>query len=133
MIGFLVWAFLANDRSAAARFAGVIVGLGYGGFYSLRLARTGVYPTEDGVTVVNPLSTRRVRWELVQSFGIGRFGLYPRVGWVEEVNGTRLRIWGIQGPNPVTRPKPGQAERMIDELNDLLGQHRGRANVDPSS
>ncbi|MGH2716911.1 MAG: PH domain-containing protein [Thermoleophilaceae bacterium] len=88
----------------------------------LRTARARIRIEDGGVRITNVLRTVVVPWEAVDRFSIGPRGLLPRVGIAELRNGRRITIWGIQGPNPLTRPKPGEAEEIIEELNRALAR-----------
>jgi hypothetical protein len=42
------------------------------------------------------------------------------MGVVARKDATIVPIWGIQIPNPMTRPKNRSAQRLIEELNRVL-------------
>jgi hypothetical protein len=92
--------------------------LGYLGTW--RAVRAGVRADEHGVVIMNPLRSTTVPWAEVERFSVGAHGLWPRVGIVHLRDGSTVAIWGIQGPNPVVRPKNRSAERLIVSLNHRL-------------
>ncbi len=97
---------------------GVVMGV----FSLVRLARTGVRPMENGIRIINPLRTRDVDWGRVERFEVGTYGIYSRIGICHLWDGSRIHIWGIQGPNPTFRSASGSAEWVVEELNLLLKQ-----------
>ena len=116
----LVW-FVGNGDFPGKIFfttLGVVLGV----FSLVRLARTGIRPMENGIRITNPLRTKDVDWGRVERFEVGQYGLYPRIGICHLWDGSRIHIWGIQGPNPTFRSRSGRAEQVVEELNHLLKQ-----------
>src|SRR5262245_49927438 len=66
----LLWLLLADDRAAQAvcpAFAWAGAAFGFVGY-----ARRRLVAADDGVTVVNPLRTVRLRWDEIERFEAGR-------------------------------------------------------------
>jgi hypothetical protein len=89
-----------------------------------RAGITGVHIEADAVRIVNITRTLRIPWRDLEGFSIGQRGILPRVGIAHLRDGRQITIWSIQGPNPLTRPKNRDAERMMDDLNAELDAHR---------
>ena len=47
-------------------------------FIVFRCARAGVYTTADGIKIVNPFKTVRVRWQAVKQFSVRSHGIWLR-------------------------------------------------------
>ena len=86
-------------------------------FCLLRLARAGVYVDDDGIRVLNPLRTVRMRWEDVLRFTLKPRGGFPAVGFVERIDGTEVQVWGIQA-----RSGTAAARRIPEELVSALNE-----------
>jgi len=86
-----------------------------------RGARAGARVDARGVTIVNPRRSVTIQWSMLEGFSVGAKGLWPRVGIAHLRDGSSVTIWGIQGPNPRTRPENRSAEKLIDALNAHLG------------
>jgi hypothetical protein len=86
-----------------------------------RSARAGARVDAHGVTIVNPRRSVTIQWSMLERFSVRPKGLWPRVGIAHLRDGSRVTIWGIQGPNPRTRPENRSAEKLIDALNARLG------------
>lgn len=97
------------------------VGLGVplGLFMVLRVARSGVVAFERGCRVVNPLRTRFIPWTEIAGFSLRPWGVFPLVGQVDLKDGSSVHVFGIEAPNPLTRPNNRSAHRLKDELNSL--------------
>jgi hypothetical protein len=113
-------ALLADGLSPLQRGVFVTMAVLLGAYGVFRLARCGVYVIDNGVRVVNPVRTRFVPWETISRFSIRRVGFHPGMGVVDRKDATIVPIWGIQIPNPMTRPKNRSAQRLIEELNRVL-------------
>jgi hypothetical protein len=79
---------------------------------------------DTGIRVVNPFGIRRVPWDAIESFSVGRAGPLQRVALVHLAGGGTHYLFGIQGANPRTQPGPGLAERLVAELNEELRRRR---------
>jgi hypothetical protein len=79
-----------------------------------RLSRCGIYADHEGVRVLNPLSSTRLRWDEIR-----RFILTERGGCrLERVHGSAVSVFGIQQPTFTLRRSSRSREAgMIDELN----------------
>jgi hypothetical protein len=88
-----------------------------------RTATAGVGADEDGVIVRNVIRSRRIRWDQIAKFSVVPYGPYS-MGYVELRNGQKLRAWGIQGRIRGLFPNSTWATTPIDELNEILAEHR---------
>jgi Bacterial PH domain len=89
-----------------------------------RASLTGVHVEEGGVRIVNITRTLTIPWRNLERFSVGQRGILPRVGIAHLRDGRQIAIWAIQGPNPLTRSKNRDAERMMDALNAELDARR---------
>lgn len=92
--------------------------------FALRCGYCKVVTDPTGLVSITPFGRRTLRWEEIDSFTIGRSGVFSRVALAHLKSGETVRMWSIQGANPLTRPKPGQAGRAVADLNDELLAHR---------
>jgi hypothetical protein len=99
------------------------IAVAFGAFGLGREARAGVSTSRGGITVINPLRTRRLAWDKIERFSLGRSGFYARVGRAHLKDGRVVRLWAIQAPDPAVRPKYRKADEMIRELNTLLARN----------
>lgn len=97
-----------------------------------RGSRAAIYAEEHGVRVVNPLKSELVSWSEIESFTLGRYGPWPHVGLIQLKNGSRRHIFGIQAPNPLTRPKNRSAQNLIKQLNQELEVKRDEGMPTPT-
>jgi hypothetical protein len=100
----------------------VVAALGFFGTY--RCARAGARVDDRGVTIVNPTRAVEIGWPDIDRFSVGAYGPWPRIGVAHLRDGSRVVIWGIQGPNPTTRGKNRSAENLIGQLNELVASRR---------
>jgi hypothetical protein len=120
----LVVALVSPGVAVLYRMLACIFGLAVGWLWVWRLALAGVYVRAEGVRLVNPWQTRSIPWNDVRAFTLERWGLFPAIGVVELTDGSRIPIFGIEAPNPLTRPRNRDAQKLIDELNHLLAMNR---------
>jgi hypothetical protein len=99
-------------------------------FLVLRCARAGVHTRDDGVSIVNPRRTINLQWSDIQRFVVGPKGFFPRIAIAELRDSRKIGIFGIQGPNPATRPGDGSAESLVDSLNERLDREHARSGVE---
>lgn len=98
-----------------------------------RLFRAGVRVSPEAATIVNMRKTIVVPWTDIDHFSLGASSMAPKVGIAHLRCGGRIVIWGIQGPNPATRPKNRSAEHLIEELNaELQERVAGTAAAEPA-
>jgi hypothetical protein len=99
-----------------------VVGLVLSLWALVRLSRCGIYADADGIRILNPLSTTRVRWDQLRGFALTDRGPCR----VERLDGSQVRVFGIQQPQwgGPGRPRGRRERGMIDELNRRLA---GRA------
>jgi Bacterial PH domain len=86
----------------------------------LRLSRCGIFADQDGIRVVNPVSTKCLRWEEIRRFVLVDRGACR----VERLDGSAVSIFGIQQPAWARARRAGRSQeaRMIDELNRRLAE-----------
>jgi hypothetical protein len=84
----------------------------------VRLSRCGISAGAEGIRIVNPLSTTRVRWDQIRGFDLTDRGPCR----VERVDGSQVRVFGIQQPQwgGPGRPRGRRERSMIEELNRRL-------------
>jgi len=94
-----------------------------GGYW--RLYRAGVYAHDWWIAVVNPLSTRRARWEEIEGFSVGTYpGMY-KVGFVRLRDGRTWRLVGTAGWAPFLGKRlADEPDRIVEQLNAVLSQRR---------
>lgn len=91
--------------------------------------RIGVRVDDDGIRVMNMLTSKRFRWNDIDRFELAPAGVYPFAGHVILKSGRDIPIIAITVPRFLTeRLKPG-AEKPIDELNALLRASRDRSDA----
>jgi hypothetical protein len=83
-----------------------------------RWALAGLVASEDGVTVVNPISSRHLEWRDIDKFSVGSYAIYPYVVLVELKNRSSVHVWALQGLTWFTPGKKLLA--LVDELNSVL-------------
>ncbi len=101
------------------------------GFLALALRgfRVGVRITDRGVTIRNVLSTRRIRWEEIEGFGIG----LPPIFKVDPtcliycVNGRVRPVYSLGPPAGAL----SWTQRAVDRLQATLVERRGGAVPEP--
>jgi Bacterial PH domain len=103
-----------------------------GAAFMVRCARAGVHVAPDGIRVVNPTRSFQVPWSEIRGFSLGPWSLFPLIGLVELRDGRVEHLWGIQAPNPRTRPNNCSAQELIAELNGELGRRGGERAAPPS-
>ena len=88
-------------------------------FCIARLARAGVFTSEEGIRILNPLRTVTVPWKRVRRFTLNRHRGFPGMGFVELLDGEPIEIWGIQARsrNPSAQ---AHAQSVVDALNEHL-------------
>jgi hypothetical protein len=96
-----------------------VVGLVFSLWALLRLSRCGIYADGEGIRILNPLSTTRVRWDELRRFELTDRGSCR----VERVAGSQVKVFGIQQPHwgGPGRPRGWRERGMIEELNRRLG------------
>lgn len=113
---------LAVIGSPGGGVAGVVmmVSAGLAFLLTYRAVRAGISVDACGVVIMNVTRRIEVPWTNLERFSIGTHGIWSRVGIAHLRDGSTVMIWGIQGPNPVARPKNRSAERLIETLNSRL-------------
>jgi hypothetical protein len=77
-----------------------------------------VYADANGIRILNPLSTTRVRWDEIRGFELTDRGSCR----VERVDASHVNVFGIQQPQwgGPGRPRGRRERGMIEELNRRL-------------
>lgn len=81
---------------------------------NVRLARSGIFTSEEGVRVANLLSSFELEWTEIEEFRIGRWGVFPYVGLIRLSNGEQKHALGIQERSNFP---DGSGEEMVNQLN----------------
>ena len=121
--GGIVIAATRPDVTFAARWAPAAVIVAMSSFVYLRLVRAGVYAREDGIRVVNPLSNVDVPWAHLIRFTARPDQGFPLIGFAERVDGSEVRLWGVQARSGSTAAKR-VVEDLVAQLNERLAQAR---------
>lgn len=86
----------------------------------------GVYVEQDGVRIVQYMTTKPVAWEDIDHFAVLPAGNYPYAGQIIIRGRTRPLV--IAGMGAAARPNPEakrlQVQKPIDELNAILAEWR---------
>lgn len=122
VVGLLAYVVDAEHLTAALRIAafGCLAFIAY--FLLWRVAGSGIRAADDGITVVNPLRTQRVSWSQIREFEVEPWALLPGIGTVRMLDGSVIRVFGIETPHPLLRPTDMHAYELMDELNGLLAE-----------
>jgi hypothetical protein len=111
----------------------VMVTLGISGYFLTDRAVRGIRVSDSGVVIMNPTRSTEVAWADLERFSIGSRGMYSRTGIAHLRDGSSVAMWGVQGPNPLTRPGESSAERQVDALNarlrDVTADRSGRTGL----
>lgn len=104
--------------------------------WTLRALRLGVYVGEQGLRIVNPGKTWRVRWSEVGDVSSG----YPEGRWrtdqpvLTTTSGQRIPLTAIMAPQPWTRPNNDFAETALKTLSSYLDTARANGfRLEPST
>jgi hypothetical protein len=121
-VGLMVVAlgFSAGNLAAPARVLLLSAGALVGWFLVARVALAGVRVSDGGVLVRNPFVNRFVPWGEIREFGLGRYGVFSRMGSVTLLNGSRLPLFGIQAVESMFNPGDRQAHEIVARLNAEL-------------
>jgi hypothetical protein len=71
----------------------------------------------DGLRVVNMFKTVTVPWSDIEEIGVGRSGLYPRVGKLRLRDGSYVVMSAVQAGGPVARSRTRVVLEMLAQLN----------------
>jgi hypothetical protein len=117
--GLMMIALLLLGPRDAGAVVEEVVGLVLSLWALLRLSRCGIYADGEGIRILNPLSSTRVRWDEVRRFELTDRGACR----VEHVAGSQVKVFGIQQPQwrGPGRPRGWRERGMIEELNRRLG------------
>ena len=96
-----------------------------GGIAALRFGQAAAITDTEGVTVRQTFRSVHVPWSDIMRFRLKRRGLFPLIGILERTDGHEVPIYGIQAPNPTTRPENMDAQRVVLELNLELAAAKG--------
>src|SRR5205823_2495454 len=128
----LAAAFVPGREGLGSRVAAGALGIAWAGLLWGRFARVGVYPSSDGVRIVNLLRTYRLKTSQVHAFALGPSwvaGVRGLSGLVERTDGPVIEIYGITCSGRPKSRSYQEGARLIAELNKWLdhahGQGRG--------
>jgi hypothetical protein len=95
-----------------------VVGLVLSLWALLRLSRCGIFAGAEGIRILNPLSTTRLRWDELRRFELTDRGACR----IERCDGSQVKVFGIQQPQwgGPGRPRGRRERGMIEELNRRL-------------
>jgi Bacterial PH domain len=121
-----VWGSQAFRSSVAPdtgrKLAFLLLAAGTFGFTWWVALRPVVVMGASGIVIRNLFSTRRLGWQEIARFRIGRWKLLSAVCVIELKDGTSTHAYAIQVPN-VSRGRPVTREsRIIDALNARLAK-----------
>jgi Bacterial PH domain len=88
--------------------------------------RAAVWVSPDGIRIRNTLSTTKIPWTEIRGFRIGRHGLLGAVCIVDLDDGSSTHAFAIQVPHTAINRPDAKARKAVDELNQILEQHRAR-------
>ncbi len=122
IFGGLFVFFAANSLDDPVLFAYCTVAVLLAAWALFRVARCGVFIEEDGVRVLNPLSTVHLKWSEIAHFEFSSYGACS----IKRIHGRSVAIVGIQqaGWQALTNKTNTDEAKMIAELNALLETHR---------
>jgi hypothetical protein len=95
--------------------------------FAARAVRIRVLTGPEGVTVRGILRSWRLRWDEIERFEWGRwrgFGDYP-VGVVRRRDGSAITVLALNPPFEFVRGQDRRVPRLLEELNEMLGEARG--------
>jgi hypothetical protein len=84
-----------------------------------------VKATSSGVEVRNFVASRSISWREIERFTVGPFQLLPAVCIILLRDGSSYRAGAIQAPNLTRGRTVNGATRLVDALNQRLGEARG--------
>lgn len=131
--GFLVLDAVLPGHSWQGRLFDVVTVALYLGM-GWRLLRMGVQVEPEGVIIRNAIGTRRLLWNEVDRFELGRFGLLKkgtqaaarlRDGRVVRIDGSPFDIGAATRFRDLIRGQNLAAEHLVDQLNRELRDHAG--------
>lgn len=113
------------DLVLPARVVFVGSGVGLGWFLVGRVALAGVQVHDTGILVRNPFVHRFLRWGEVETFALGRYTVFSRLGLARLRDGSRVPLFGIQAIESAFNPGDRQAHEIVERLNAALAAARG--------
>jgi hypothetical protein len=91
---------------------------------SLRCALCAIRVEQAGVRVVNPWSSRRIKWSEIDEFTLARWKVLPRNCVIRMADGSTQGVWAISARNPLMAKHDTAAEGLVAELNQRLQRER---------
>lgn len=123
LIGFSI-SFLVPDPNDPTRLVASTLAVG-GSLFMFRVARARLAVDVDGFHVHNYLGTRVLSWDETDRFDVGF--AYNGISLVTR-GGKSITVNAIQKSNIYSLVnRRARADRIVDELNELLVQHRARS------
>lgn len=117
---FGVSMFLGAERPGGKVFAALFLAIYVP--ICIRFARSRLVARGDGVFIANVFSSRSLAWDDIERFEIGRWTIFPYVCLIQKRGGGVEHVFGIQER---TNFSDGSAERMAEELNEVLARRSG--------
>jgi hypothetical protein len=85
----------------------------------------GIRAVADGVVVATFVGSRHFVWSEVDRFAVMPLGRYPYVGYVVLRDGRKFGTFGLSTSVRQNEDNRLRVQGPIDELNQILEQHRG--------
>jgi hypothetical protein len=95
-------------------------------FVFVRLLWAGIFTSSEGVHIANVFESFDLQWNEIQRFEMGRWKVIPRTCLIHLRDGRVKHAAGVE--ESVNFPK-GDAEKMVDDLNDQLSERLGRVTL----
>ena len=128
-IGVSLPALLASTSGPDTMSPGMrvfLIALGVvGSAVTLRSALCAIHVESAGIRVVNPWSSRRIKWSEIDEFTLARSEILPRNCVIRLTDGSTQGVWAISARNPLVAKHDTAAEGLVRELNERLRRERG--------
>jgi hypothetical protein len=111
---------VAPDASRKVAF--VLLAVASFGWMAWCALRPVLIADASGVLVRNLWSTRRMAWDEIQAFRIGRYKLYGTVCVIDLKDGSSTYAFAIQVPNIARRRRETRESRIVAYLNARLAR-----------
>lgn len=104
----------------------IVVGLGP---ILLFVIRTGLWITDTGIRVRNPLSSYDLAWTQIKGFRIGRHGAFSKCLLIDTLDGQTRYAFAVQVANlSLKNPE----KHFVANLNQALAEHRNATRQLPT-
>lgn len=119
--------FEYTTESWTSRITVIVLAAGMAWFGLFEAARLRVCVDSEGVEVFNPFRRVFVSWDRISGFSLRtRRVIFGPLGHIDLKDGSAVVMFAIVGQNPALRSSERSAQRMIEELNQLLRQAQTR-------